>query len=71
MTDTRLFTPRHHETGERLRMQVTRSDLSRMADEDWTTITDQSTGERWEARRADCGAECRCDAEVKPSLRIV
>lgn len=37
-----------------------------LGDRGSVVVTDQTTGTRWNARRANCGAGCRCAAAVTP-----
>jgi hypothetical protein len=68
--NTRIYTPRLKNTGERLRL--------RLNDTDWLVanryrgtlqvrgiVTDQKTGKRYRIQGAACGLQCCCDATAE------
>lgn len=70
MTDTKVMTPRHSETDERLKIRLSLNDYEAVPARgtDWgpVDVVDLDTGIKYRMRPAPCGAGCHCDATAEP-----
>lgn len=71
-----LFTPFYPALAARLKLDISEADrrafecLPERSDRGAVTMTDRSTGLRYSVSRADCGADCYCDALVLRQLDL-
>jgi hypothetical protein len=62
MDNSRLFTPRHAKTDERLQLDLSPTSDPIPSRGKWVRIICDSRGQRWLAWGAPCNLGCHCDA---------